>query len=126
MFLFRTEVKVATNPIMGLGLFALEFIPKGATVWEFVDGVDIKVSVDCVKQMSKAQQEYFDKYGWIDGDYYYSSCDLTNFVNHSSQPNLKILNEIVIALEDIEIGQELFENYSEFDKYFEEYKDTFI
>lgn len=126
MFLFRTEVKVATNPIMGLGLFALEFIPKGAVVWEFVDGVDIKVSVDCVKQMSKAQQEYFDKYGWIDGDYYYSSCDLTNFVNHSSQPNLKILNEIVIAIEDIEIGQELFENYSEFDKYFEEYKDTFI
>lgn len=126
MFLFRTEVKVATNPIMGLGLFALEFIPKGDIVWEFVDGVDIKVSVDCVKQMSKAQQEYFDKYGWIDGDYYYSSCDLTNFVNHSSQPNLKFSNEIVIALEDIEIGQELFENYSDFDKYFEEYKDTFF
>jgi hypothetical protein len=28
MFLYRTEVKPATNPAMGLGLFALEFIPN--------------------------------------------------------------------------------------------------
>jgi hypothetical protein len=28
MFLFKTEVKVATDPRMGLGLFATEFIPK--------------------------------------------------------------------------------------------------
>ena len=61
MFLFRTEVKVATDPRMGLGLFATEFIPKDSIVWEFVEGVDIKVSVDRVEQMSEAQQEYFEK-----------------------------------------------------------------
>jgi uncharacterized protein len=125
MFLFRTEVKVATDPRMGLGLFATEFIPKDSIVWEFVEGVDIKVSVDRVEQMSEAQQEYFEKYAWVEDDYYYSSCDLTNFVNHSYQPNLKIIDEIMISLRDIHPGEELFENYAEFDDCFDEYKDLF-
>jgi SET domain-containing protein len=122
MFKYRTEVKVATNPNMGLGLFTTEFIPKDSVVWEFVEGVDIKVSINRVEQMSQAQQEYFEKYAWIEGDYYYSSCDLTNFINHSYTPNLKIIDEIIIALEDIKPGEELFENYAEFDEYFDEYK----
>jgi uncharacterized protein len=126
MFLFRTEVKVATDPRMGLGLFATEFIPKDSIVWEFVEGVDIKVSVDRVEQMSEAQQEYFEKYAWVEDDYYYSSCDLTNFVNHSYQPNLKIIDEIMISLRDIHPGEELFENYAEFDDCFDEYKDEYI
>ena len=122
MFKYRTEVKVATNHNMGLGLFTTEFIPKDSVVWEFVEGVDIKVSINRVEQMSQAQQEYFEKYAWIEGDYYYSSCDLTNFINHSYTPNLKIIDEIIIALEDIKPGEELFENYVEFDEYFDEYK----
>ena len=126
MFLFRTEVKVATDPRMGLGLFATEFISKDSIVWEFVEGVDIKVSVDRVEQMSEVQQEYFEKYAWVEDDYYYSSCDLTNFVNHSYQPNLKIIDEIMISLRDIHPGEELFENYAEFDDCFDEYKDEYI
>jgi SET domain-containing protein len=123
MLLFKTEVKVATNPKMGLGLFATEFIPKGSIVWEFVEGVDIKVSIDRVKQMSKAQQEYFDKYAWIEEDYHYASCDLTNFINHSYNPNLDNTTEFTIALRDIESGEELFTNYAEFDHDFDEYRD---
>ena len=69
MFLFRAEVKVATDPRMGLGLFATEFIPKGSIVWEFIEGVDIKVPIAKVKEMSVVQQEYFNRYGWIEGEY---------------------------------------------------------
>lgn len=126
MLLFKTEVKVATDPRMGLGLFATEFIPKDSLVWKFVEGVDIKVSIKEVEQMSEAQQEYFEKYAWVEDDYYYSSCDLTNFVNHSYQPNLKIIDEIMISLRDIHPGEELFENYAEFDDCFDEYKDEYI
>ena len=125
MFLFRTEVKVATDPRMGLGLFATEFIPKDSIVWEFVEGVDIKVSVDRVEQMSEAQQEYFEKYAWVEDDYYYFSCDLTNFINHSYQPNLDNTQDVTISLRDIEPGEELFTNYAEFDYCFDEYKDLF-
>jgi len=126
MLLFKTEVKVATDPRMGLGLFAAEFIPKGSVVWKFVEGVDIKVSINTVKQMSKAQQEYFDKYAWIEEDYYFSSCDLTNFINHSYNPNLDNTTDITIALSDIKLGEELFTNYQEFDSEFDKYKNEFI
>jgi uncharacterized protein len=125
MFLFRTEVKVATDPRMGLGLFATEFIPKDSIVWEFVEGVDIKVSVDRVEQMSEAQQEYFKKYAWVERDYYYDSYDHTNFINHSYQPNLDNTQDVTISLRDIEPGEELFTNYAEFDDCFDEYKDLF-
>ena len=125
MLLFKTEVKVATDPRMSLGLFATEVIPKDSIVWEFVEGVDIKVSVDRVEQMSEAQQEYFEKYAWVEDDYYYSSCDLTNFVNHSYQPNLDNTQDVTISLRDIEPGEELFTNYAEFDDCFDEYKDLF-
>ena len=91
MFLHRVEVKVATNPDMGLGLFAKEFIPKASIVWKFVEGVDIKLSTDQFNALNTAQREYFNKYGWIEKgeeDFYYSSCDLTNFMNHSYDPNV--------------------------------------
>ena len=126
MFLFKTEVKVATDPRMGLGLFATEFIPKGSIVWEFVEGVDIKVSIDKVKKMSEAQQEYFNKYGWVEGEYYLVSCDGNSFINHSYQNNLDNTTDITIALRDIEPGEELFSNYAEFDDCFDEYKDEYI
>jgi SET domain-containing protein len=126
MFLFKTEVKVATDPRMGLGLFATEFIPKDSTVWEYVEGVDIEITIEEVEQMSEAQQEYFDKYGWVEGDYYYASGDLSNFINHSYKPNIKNVDEIVIAYKDIKAGEEIFINYAEFDDCFDEYKDEYI
>jgi len=126
MFLFKTEVKVATDPKMGCGLFTLEFIPKDSIVWKFIEDVDVKISINKVKQMSISQQEFFEKYGWIKGDYYYSSCDLTSFINHSYSPNLDNTQEVTIALKDIKEGEELFTNYEEFDDCFNEYKDIFL
>ena len=126
MFLFKTEVKAANNPQMGLGLFAKEYIPRGAVVWRFFPGIDIMVPVDVVEGLSIVQKEYFEKYAWVKNGYYYSSCDLSNFINHSDTPNLKFDGDIVYALEDIFPEEELFENYKEFDDYFDEYKDDYL
>jgi SET domain-containing protein len=126
MLLFKTEVKVATDPRMGLGLFTTEFIPKGAIVWKFVEGVDIKVSLKEVQKMSVAQQEYFDKYGWIEDDYYIASCDMADFINHSYKPNITLYENVVIAVRDIQPEEELYEDYRTFDKTFDEYKDKLV
>jgi SET domain-containing protein len=117
MFLHRVEVKVATNPDMGLGLFAKEFIPKASMVWKFIEGVDIKLSIDQFNALNDAQREYFNKYGWIEKgeeDFYYSSCDLTNFMNHSYDPNVGSEGNFSVSLRDIQLGDELFIDYSEF------------
>jgi len=124
MFKYRTEVKVATNPNMGLGLFTKEFIPKDSVVWEFIKDVDVQVSQEKFDTLNAAQKEYFKKYAWKEeDDNYYLSCDLTNFINHSYDPNLDNTTDVTIALKDIQPGEELFTNYAEFDDCFDEYKD---
>jgi SET domain-containing protein len=112
---------------MDLGLFTKEFIPKGTIVWEFVEGVDIKMDETTFNKLNEAQKEFFEKYGWKEDDgFYYSSCDLTNFINHSYNPNLDVVGEIIISNKDIQIGEELFEDYSQFDTEFHTYKNEFI
>lgn len=126
MFNYRAEVKMATNPKMGLGLFAKEFIEKGSIVWQYIEGVDVRISKENFEKLNEAQKEYVYKYAWLEEDgCYHSSCDLTNFINHSYSPNLKVIDDIVIALKDIQPGEELFENYQEFDPEFDDYKMSF-
>jgi len=117
VFLYKVEAKVATNPKMGLGLFAKEFISKGSVVWEFVDGLDIKISMNEFNARNNSQNEHFIKYGWIqkgEENFYYSSGDLSNFMNHSYDPNINGKEEVSVALRDIHIDEELFINYKDF------------
>ena len=127
MFLYKVEVKIAINPKMGLGLFTKEFIPKGAIVWEFVEGVDVKMNKTTFNKLNYAQQDFFEKYGWKEDDgFYYLSCDLTNFINDNEHKNLDVVGDVIISNKDIQIGMELFEDYSEFDSEFNTYKNEFI
>lgn len=126
MILIDNEIKIATNPLMGLGVFSLQHIASGSLVWEFTTGIDIKISKQEFNQLNVAQQNHFKKYGWREFDYYYSSCDASNFINHSSTPNLDCTQFNIYALRDIDIGEELFVNYQEFDDDFYEYKHELI
>jgi len=123
VFRYRVEVKTATNLKMGLGLFAKEFIPKDSIAWKFVEGIDTKISLLQFFDLNDAQKEYFIKYGWIEkGEegFYYSSGDLSNFMNHSYTPNLNSEQGCLIAVRDIQIGEELFVDYSEYCANFDE------
>lgn len=131
MFLYLVEVRVATNPEMGLGLFARERIQANSVVWEYVDGVDIRFPIEDLKQLNHAQREYFKKYGWIeksDGgkDFMCSNADLTNFINHSSSPNISSVGVCSMAIQDIQVDEEIFIDYNSFDAEFDDYKDDMI
>jgi SET domain-containing protein len=124
MFNFQTEVKESTNKEFGMGLFAKEFIPNSSIVWEFVEGIDIQISEKTFDQLKLIHKQFFKKYGWKEGNFIYSSCDLTNFINHSTNPNLICSGDFTIANKDIKEGEELFMNYQEFDDWFGDYKNT--
>lgn len=117
-----SQIKAATNPSMGLGVFCLESIASGSLVWEFTNGVDIKISKQQYDELSIVQQNHFKKYGWREFDYYYCSCDASNFINHSLIPNLDCTQSNIYALRDINIGEELFVDYREFDHDFCDYE----
>lgn len=117
------ETYIDNSPGKGKGLFSKNFILKGTTIWEFVEGFDIKVHKDKYELLSQVQKDYIDMYFWKQDDYLYSSCDYSNFQNHSYTPN-SIDNGKggMMAVRDIQPGEEITVNYFEFDDDFELYK----
>jgi hypothetical protein len=79
-------------PEASLVTLALSQLPKGVQIWGFF------------AHLSWKGEEGF----------YYSSGDLSNFMNHSYTPNLNGKQECLITVRDIQIGEELFVDYSEF------------
>lgn len=128
MFVYKTEVKPATNPAMGLGLFASEFIPNQSLVWKYMEGFDIRFDPNRLNELNDTQRTHFTKYAWLeqmihdDKEYYYCNADLCGFTNHSKDANIFSRGHYTIAMRDIEIGEEIFIDYSEFDSEFKTYE----
>lgn len=117
------ETYIAESPGMGFGLFSKNPIKEGAVIWEFVDGFDTKVHESGYSLLNDVQKAFVDKYFWKEEDYYYSSCDYSNFQNHSYNPNSIPLGDKMVAARDVEANEEILVNYQSFDDDFSSYKD---
>lgn len=114
------------SSIHGIGTFALEPIKKGNIIWQFNALVDRVYTEKEYNQIPPSFRKFIDKYGWkIPGSItlYLLPGDNDRFINHSDNPNVGTLDigkscfdGCGIALRDIEAGEELTENYREFDK----------
>jgi SET domain-containing protein len=120
------ETYIAESPGKGLGVFSKNPIKKGDVIWEFVEGFDIKVHIDKYSLLNEVQKLYVDRYFWKEDDYYYSSCDYSNFQNHSYTPNSIPLGDKMVAARNIEANEEILVNYQSFDDDFNSYKDILI
>jgi SET domain-containing protein len=76
--------------------------------------------------LNDVQKSYVDRYFWKEEDYYYSSCDYSNFQNHSYTPNSIPLGDKMVAARNIEANEEILVNYQSFDDDFNSYKDILI
>jgi SET domain-containing protein len=117
------ETYIAESPGKGLGVFSKNPIKKDDVIWEFVEGFDIKVHIDKYSLLNDVQKAYVDRYFWKEEGYYYSSCDYSNFQNHSYNPNSIPLGDKMIASRNIEANEEILVNYQSFDDDFNSYKD---
>ena len=117
------ETYRAESPGMGLGLFTNNFIKKDTVIWEFVEGFDTEVHVDEYENLNDVQKAFVDKYFWKEGEYYYASCDYSNFQNHSYNPNSVVIGEKMLAARDIQADEEILVDYQTFDDNFDSYKD---
>lgn len=116
MLLIRTKLK--PSGIHGLGVFAAEFVPKGTRVWEYREGFDYRVSKEFVEALPEPAQSTIRHYSALWGGGYVISADDARFLSHSDVPNLQTFAEpdCDVALRDIQIGEELLEDYREFDE----------
>lgn len=115
--MLTVKTKLKSSEISGIGLFADEPIKKGAIVWKFNQTIDLLFSDSDIKKLSNSAKEQFLNYAFLDKYHkQYMLCgDDARFFNHSKQNNCNDgLNDITIAVRDIEVGEELTVNYLEF------------
>jgi SET domain-containing protein len=122
VLLVRTMLRA--SPIHGLGLFAAERIPKGSLVWKYSEGFDHQISVSYFNSLPSIAKAAITHYSEFNNGGFYISGDDSRFINHSETPNIKTITNPYesSAVSDIEIGEEILEDYREFGDPFEKGK----
>ena len=121
------KTKIGPSAIEGIGVFADQFVPAGTIVWELTPGLDGIYSVQEFQEMKTKELRNVIKYVFLsrDTNRYILCNDYARFFNHSDVPNCLSQNinskdkeGITIALQDIQIGEELTDDYKSFDASF--------
>ena len=120
----NTWVMIKPSPIEGIGVFALQDIPKGCRSMfskanEQEQWIPIsKTEVENLPAHAKALIEnycLYDDENYFVPDYGFKKMDLVNFLNHADTPNIISIHEgeFFEAVKDIKKGEELFIDYGE-------------
>lgn len=118
----NTWVMIRPSPIEGIGVFALQDIPKGCRSMfsksnENEQWITIsKAEIAKLPAHSKALIEnycLYDEENYFVPDYGFKKMDLVNFLNHADEPNVISVNdgEFFEALRNIKAGEELLIDY---------------
>lgn len=118
-------VKTTINPssIHGIGLFAAERISKDAPIKFHHPFFDKCLDENKLENLPPPAQEFVERFGWNDKGKIRLSLDNGRFTNHSYAPNAVLRLGTTVALRDIEVGEEITQDYSTFDPDFDDYKD---
>lgn len=119
------KTKIGQSKVEGIGLFADQFIPKGAVTWKFNPKFDIYFNPSEVEKMSEVQKDLIIHFAYLSkksGKYLYS-VDNTRFTNHSTSPNITVDEKLsegdaeicTVAIKDIQIGEEMTIDYQAID-----------
>ena len=103
------------SAIHGLGVFAGERIRKGTKIWRFVEGFDHAYSPKQFAKLPKPAREFLKNYGYrVDGEILFT-VDNDRHINHSEDPNTFLKSGYAIARRNIAKGEEITNDYREFD-----------
>lgn len=119
--MLTVKTYIDNSTIHGIGLFAKEFITQGTLVWQLEKGFDIvlnKKEFDELPDNAKQSILFYGHYQEEEGGYVLCSDD-ARFFNHSTSPNCKSEIGKTFAIKDINIGEEITDNYIEFDELYE-------
>lgn len=120
MMLIKTRVQA--SGIHGMGLFAVEFVPKGTPIWRFEPGFDHDFSPEqfaALPLLAREHTRWFCFVSQKDGHVILSG-DHACFINHSLTPNTGAAPGerdpvFTVALRDIGAGEEITCNYCDYD-----------
>ncbi len=122
MLLIKTIIK--SSSIHGIGLFADQDISKGTKIWKFSPGLDLEIKPSDFEKLNQCEKDVilFSGFHSKKTGNYHLSFDNVHFINHSTLGNISTdmtVDDIeypLIANRDIKKGEELTQNYFEFDE----------
>jgi len=124
MYLATVEIK--ESPINGKGVFTLSKIHRGDIIWKFDSAYDKTISIEEFEKLKENDKTESKRVAYLSATtnryVYPPENDAARFTNHSDDNNLSVhidqqISEepYFIANRDIDIGEELTNNYLEFD-----------
>lgn len=107
----QTELR-RVDDVIGLGVFATAFIPKGTIVWA-LDALDQRLDGARAASLDPGYAPILDRYAFTNARGEHVLCwDLARFVNHSCAATcLSPGFDFEIAVRDIQAGEELTDDY---------------
>jgi len=107
----KTELRFI-NDIVGYGVVATEFIPKGTITW-VLDKLDREFTFSEIQSMEDVYKEILCNYTFRNNKGNYVLCwDHGRYVNHSFNSNcLSTAYDFEIAIKDIHQGEQLTDDY---------------
>jgi SET domain-containing protein len=114
--------------IEGKGVFASESIPKGTIVWQYVEGHDKKISREKFDGLDENTKTLLQRVAYLspttktwvippdDDPAYYTNHDPDNFNTSVSFEQQVSEEPLFRANRDIKVGDEITNNYTDFDE----------
>jgi hypothetical protein len=116
------KARVGPSGIHGMGLFALEPVPRDTPIWRFLPGFDHDFSPEQFAALPPLAREHTRRFCFVSQGtgHVMLSGDHACFINHSLQPNTgappdAAVPVTTVALRDIAGGEEITCNYFEYD-----------
>ena len=125
--MYVVKVRIAKSKIDGKGVFAIEKIPKGKIVWLYDPLQDLSVTQEEFTKLDKVEKARFYHSAYLSPWSGLWICpppdEAANYTNHSLQNNTTVKYDASISSEpyfianhNIKIGEEITNNYYEFDE----------
>ncbi|OGG58402.1 hypothetical protein A2765_05645 [Candidatus Kaiserbacteria bacterium RIFCSPHIGHO2_01_FULL_56_24] len=119
--MIHIKYKLDRSPFHGIGLFADESIVKGTLIYTASPLLDVNITQEQFDSLSEKEQKEIRWWGFLDpvSNKWHVDFDVTHFINHADDAAVTqdtVHNDAyLIAARDIKAGEELTQNYLEFE-----------
>lgn len=119
--MMHIKYKLDKSKNHGIGLFADENISKEQLIYTASPVLDVNITQEQFDCLEKSEQDEIQYWGFWDdiNNFWHVDFDVSKFINHSEDSNVTqdptYAVAYLIATRDIKRGEELTQNYKEFE-----------
>lgn len=119
--MIHINYKLKASDLHGVGLFTDQPLQKGTLVYTASPLLDVNITQEQFDTLSQKEKDEILWWGFFDepSQLWHVDFDVSKFINHSYDPTLTQAaghdDAYLIATKDIDAGEELTQNYLEFE-----------